>query len=105
MSAYSPTGSPHPLGDVVGQTPTGVTVTTSSTQLLAANEDRRACIISNIGIQDIYIAIGNTAVVSAGLPLPKGEQIVLGDTSEPTTEAINAITLVATSDIAILEFE
>lgn len=105
MVSYAPMGSPHPLGDVTGQTPISVNVSTISTQLLAANENRRFIVLSNNGLQDVFIAIGNTATVDTGLILEKGEITSLFAETESSKESINAVTFANTSDIAILEFE
>jgi len=105
MGNYSPTGSSHPIGDVTGNTPTNATVTTSSTQISAANGDRRFIILSNIGNKDVFLASGQTAILNSGAILLRGESIVIGAEAEPLKEAINGIVSAGTTTIAVLEFE
>ena len=105
MVGYSPIGSSHPIADLTGNVPTTVNVTTSSTQLLAANDKRRFCIFSNIGNRDAFIAVGQTAVGNQGFALFKGEQITIGRESAPPKEEINAIVNAGNTDITILEVE
>ncbi len=104
MSNYSPMGGGHPVGDVLGKVPTSVTVTTSSTQLLAADEDRRFVMLSNIGNKDAFVAAGQTALVSKGGVILKGESLVIGLSEESSKEDINAIVIAGDTVIAILEF-
>jgi len=105
MGNYSPRGGLHPLGDYTGQVPTAVNIGTSSTQLLDANDNRRFCVLSNIGNRDAFIAVGQTAIVNQGFVLTKGSQIFIGLEAEAPKEAINAIVGAASTDIAILEVE
>ncbi len=76
-----------------GQTPVGVNVTTSSTQILAANADRKVAIIVNNSDEVVWLAIGKTAVVNKGIRLnARGGSFILSKYGPVfSTEAINGI--------------
>jgi hypothetical protein len=73
-------------------THTSAAVTTSDTTPVAANADRKYLLLVNDSDATIYLAIGATAVASAGIPLGVG---VAYEMSSPfgnlTTGAIHAI--------------
>lgn len=102
---YNPHGNNHPLGDAVGITPTNVSVTNVSGTILLFNTDRRYVFLSNTGIQDAYLAVGQTAIAGSGLLLAKGEVITLSSESTSMKLGINGITSVGSTTIAILEIE
>ena len=104
MANYSPIGAPGPLGIPVAQTPSSVSVTNVSTQIVAANEDRRFLILSNVGNLDAFLSGDGTALVDNGFKLPKGETIELSRDINITT-SIHGITSAGSTDITIQEFE
>lgn len=86
-----------------GQTPGTTSVTDSSTEIVATNTSRRWCFLTNIGSQDVYVAIGQTAILNRGILLAaNGGSLAMGaDTM--STEAINGITSTGTSNVIFQE--
>lgn len=102
--AYSPAGSNQPLGDATANTPTSASVGTSSTQIVAENLDRRFLFLFNSGNFDVFLSGDGTALLNKGFILEKGVGIELSRNMNLTT-SIHGITLAASSDVLILEFE
>jgi hypothetical protein len=88
----------------IASSPTFATVGTSSAQVLAANSNRTGAVLVNNSSNSIFFGIGaNPAVVGSGIYLaPQG----VWDMSEYdfTTQAINAISTGANSNLSIQEF-
>lgn len=103
MPSYNPVGGGHSLADPAGQVPINVTIINSSTQILPANDNRRFCILSNIGVKDVYVAVGQTALNEKGITLFKGGTLVIGREGESVKEIINGITSTGSSLITIQE--
>jgi len=80
-----------------GQTPVGVTVTAASTQILAANANRKVAVICNDSDTTIYLAIGVAAQANKGIRLnANGGVVVISRTGDIfSTEAIYGILAVA----------
>lgn len=76
-----------------GQTPVGVNVTTSSTQILAVNTSRKSTIICNDSDTTMWLAIGQTAVAHQGIRLnANGGVLVISINGDIySTEAVNGI--------------
>lgn len=76
-----------------GQTPVGVNVTTSSTQILAANASRKCAPICNDSDTTMWLAIGQAAVAHQGIRLnANGGTLVISINGDIfSTEAVNAI--------------
>ena len=73
-----------------GQTPSSATVTTASTEILSAGA-RRWAVITNLGTDGVFIAVGQTAILNAGMYLaPGGVMNFTGDAG--TKQAVNGIT-------------
>ncbi len=70
--------------------PQAFTATTSSSEMVAANQDRKGVWIQNIGAKEVFIGIGNAAEVDKGIRIVRNERIQFGSTMLPT-EAINVI--------------
>lgn len=85
-----------------GQTPVGVTVTAVSTQILAANANRKVAVITNDSDTTIYLAIGVAAQANKGIRLnANGGVIVISRTDDIfSTEAINGILAAAGNKVA-----
>lgn len=74
-----------------GQTPGSVTVTTTSTEILPANENRKWAIITNKGNVDVFIAIGQTALLDRGMVLGRSGGSITLDEDLMSIEAVNGI--------------
>ncbi len=88
-----------------GKIPTSVSVTTSSTEIVAANTARKWLVLTNIGNRDVYVAVGQTALSLKGALLGKGGGSVSLGAEMMTTEAINGITSAGSATVMILECE
>lgn len=86
-----------------GQTPTSVSVTTSSTELLAANTNRKWCVLTNVGNKDVFLAIDATALVNKGILLGKGGGSIQMGADIMSTGALNGITASGTASVLIQE--
>lgn len=67
-----------------------VSVGTSSTTLLAAN-DNKQIILSNRGSNTVWCEFGETAVVGSGFPIDAGDKIIVVPHSGLTKLDLNAI--------------
>lgn len=78
---------------MAGQTPVGVNVTTASTQILAANANRKCAPICNDSDTTMWLAIGQAAVANRGIRLnANGGVLVISINGDIySTEAVNAI--------------
>lgn len=80
--------------------PTAVAPTTSATLLLAANTARGVCLISNAHASaTVYLGRDNTVTSSNGVPLPAGETLTDG----LSTDAWWGIMASGTGDVRVLE--
>lgn len=86
-----------------GQTPDNVTITNSSTQILAANTSRKWCIMTNTGNRDIFVAMGQTALVNKGILIGRNGGSLTLTASALSTEAINGITTGGSSSMTYQE--
>lgn len=96
-------GAVNPRSEAgAGQTPVGITVTAASTQILAANANRKVAIITNDSDTTIYLAIGVAAQANKGIRLnANGGTIVISRTGDIySTEAVNGILAVAGNKVA-----
>jgi len=76
-----------------GQTPVGVNVTTSSTEILAANDNRKHAIVVNDSDAAMWLAIGQAAEAHKGIRLnARGGSLVIGKRTDLfSVQAINGI--------------
>ncbi len=88
-----------------GKIPTNVSVTASSTEIVAANTARKWLVLTNIGNRDVYMAVGQTALDQKGALLGKGGGSIALGVDMITTEAINGITSAGSATVMILEGE
>jgi len=88
---------------LVASGPLAATVGTTSAQVLAANTARQGAVFTNTSLGIIYFGIGATAVVGSGITLYPGGVWVM-DEFNFTQSAINAISTLASSNLAIEEF-
>ena len=86
-----------------GAVPDTATVAVTSTEIVPANANRQWVFITNVGAEDVFIAIGQTALLNKGMVLrsPNGS-IVLDATSCPTG-AVNGIVGANTSAVIFQE--
>ena len=81
--------------------PTSVSVSNSSTQILASAATRKAAIIVNDSDSVIYLGIGAAAVLNAGIRLnPNGGSFVF-DMTMNATQAVNGIASVAGKNVTV----
>lgn len=74
----------------VGQTPTSKMVTDSSTEIVAANSNRTALYLFNLGREDVWISCDASAVLGEGPPLSSGGSMLV-DATAFTIGAINGV--------------
>ncbi|MBL4654152.1 MAG: hypothetical protein JKY53_15010 [Flavobacteriales bacterium] len=91
------------LNTGAGQPPNNKTITTVSTEILAANSNRVWCFLTNDGFQDVWIAVGHPAVVGKGIFLAKNGGKEKIDLNAHNNEAINGIVAADTSTVALQE--
>jgi len=78
------------VNEVTSITNFNVSVGSSNTQVLAANSSRKLLILVNDSDEDIYIALGATAILNSGIRLnKKGGSLTLDDPKY--TGIVNAI--------------
>jgi len=77
-----------------------INVALVSIQLLAANPSRRLVIIQNLGANPIFVNFGSTALAASGLQIGSGQTFI----DDHTNGVINAIALVGSNDVRIVEF-
>ncbi len=88
---------------ITGQTPGSTSVSNSNTEILAANTARRWCVLTNIGNKDVWVAMGQTALVNKGMLLGRsGGSVVMGN-DFMCVDAVNGITSSGSSTIAFQE--
>lgn len=81
-----------------------VTVGTGSTEVVARRHTRNALYLSNDSDEDIYIAIGEAAVLNQGIILQVGmSPLVMRDGDPGLREQINAICSTGSKSLAYLE--
>jgi hypothetical protein len=115
MAQYDPTIDNGPIQRVAGPdgspisgtasqataTVTTVSVATTSTQIAAANTNRKGIILSNVGANNIYINFaGNTAVTTNFVLTPNAGIII--DRWIPTN-AITAIAVTGATNLSVTE--
>jgi len=93
----------YPLA-TLAQTPTNITISTSSVTVLAANTLRKGVNICNISYGTVSLSFGSAAVIFTGVTLGPGGTFWM-DESDYTTAAINAISTQGNTVIAVQEFE
>lgn len=79
--------------------PAAVSVTTSATEVLAANADRKSAILTNNGAAAVWLGPNNTIAVGNGIVLLPGDQLVDGD----STDAWWGIAVSGSVSVAVLE--
>ena len=101
-----PIGQPNPrftgYSNFSQGTPKVVSVTTGSTQLLAANSDRLYAQINNNGAQPIWVQVGAPAAVGRGTRVTPGSMLNFQD-NELYLGEINAITVSGSIGIDVIE--
>jgi len=93
---YNPIGSAEPIGVTTGEAPITISVGTSNTVILAADDTRTAVFLFNDGLQDCFLAFGQTAEDEKGFNLEKGEPLLI---DKAAGLAINGITSASTTNI------
>ena len=100
---FSHEPAPHVYGGIIAgkgtKTFAPVSVTTTATQLLAYNGNRRVALISNNSAAAIYLGRDNTVTVANGMNLAAGGAI----TDTDSEDAWWAITASGASDTRVLE--
>jgi len=88
----------------VGQTPGTTFVTSSNTQIVAANADRIAIVLTNVGSNEVWVACDVTAEIVKGFLLAKHGGTLFLDSTCLTLGKINGITAAGGSFITFQEF-
>ena len=92
-------------GIVNGKTPTNASVGTTPAVVVSANPRRKGLVISNISTGSVWIGVGNTSTLNAGIFLKADSGTWSMDDYMFTTDAISAVAHAAASIISIQEFE
>jgi hypothetical protein len=95
------------LGNAIGggipMSPATASVTSSSSQVVAANGNRKGLVIINMGANNVSFGCGATAIVNGGITLiPNGTWVM--DQATYTILAINAISP-SSSTLSIQEYQ
>ena len=93
------------LGTINGNSPGREGVGTSSVVILPDNPNRSGLIVTNISDQTVYIGIGQTATLNAGIVLTSAGGVWSMDDYTYSKEAITAIGHVSTLVVAFQEFQ
>lgn len=92
-----------PVGSYAGgKTNTNISVGSSTTAVLAANDRRRSVIIVNDASEAIYLAIGASAVLNRGIRLSSSGGVYQCFRDCPK-EAINAISTSGSQNVTVYE--
>lgn len=95
-------GNPVPTGNGTPATPATANVTSSSSQVVAANTSRKGLVIINLGTVNVSFGCGTTAAINSGITLtPNGTWVM--DQYTFTTLAITAI-CPSTATLSIQEY-
>lgn len=90
---------------LIGSAPTFVTVGVTSAEAVASNASRKGLAIVNTSNNTISLAFGsNPAVLNSGITLTTIGSVYEMSEYDYSTQAINAIASVASSNITIQEF-
>lgn len=90
---------------LTASTPANGTVTGTSSQIVAANANRKGLVIINLSSDKIYIGFGlNAAVVGKGIALTQLGSVYEMSEYDYTVSAINAISSGSSSPVSIQEF-
>ena len=90
-------------GRTKGAAPGSTVVTTSSTEIVPFNDKRSWCYVTNIGVHDIFLAIGQTAELNKGMFLGKLGGSMLMDINTLCNQALNGITINGTTTVIFQE--
>ena len=81
--------------------PVAVSITTEAKVIAAANANRKALLIYNVGSVDVFFGLGGVTAAT-GIPLKVGGSLGLGP-AFITDQAIYGITATGTADLRVLE--
>ena len=80
-----------------------VTITTTSTEMVAGNDARTYCAVINNGNKDVWMNVGEDAVAEKGVLIGRNGGFYELNQAALNTKAINGITVNGTSEISFLE--
>lgn len=80
-----------------------VTVTSTSTEMVASNTSRTYCALVNLGNKDVWMNIGADAVANKGVLIGRNGGFYELNQNALNTKAINGITETGTSIVSFLE--
>jgi hypothetical protein len=86
-----------------GAAPGTATVAVTTTEIVPEKTNRQWVFITNTGAEDVFIAIGQDAVLSKGLVLRSPNGSLVLDTSSCPTGAVNGIVAANTSAVIFQE--
>jgi hypothetical protein len=89
---------------LTSNSPTAVSVGVTSSEILAANANRKGLILVNTSSANISLGLGTAAVLNSGITLYPGGAFNMDEYCF-TTAAINAIASVAASNIGVQEWQ
>ncbi len=87
-----------------GQAVDSTTVTTSTTEIVAANTSRAFILMINTSVNDVFMGVDVAATLDTGILLPKNGGTFSMDSTAMSTGAINGITRTGTSLVLFQEF-
>ena len=87
-----------------GQAGGSTSVTTSTTEIVAANTNRAFIIMTNTGTTDVFIGIDVAAALDTGILVSKNGGTFIMDSTALSTGAINGITSTGTAIVLFQEF-
>lgn len=88
-----------------GSAPGGVSATVTSTEIVPENTNRQWLFLTNIGANDVFVAIGQAAVLNTGMVLRSPDGALFLDAMACPGGAINGITAAGTSLVIFQESE
>lgn len=80
-----------------------VTVGVASAELIATNDRREYFLIVNLGVNDVYIAFGETATIAGSIKLPAGIGFYESSRPDLFQGQVNAIADSGSSDVRVTE--
>jgi len=86
-----------------GAAPDTATVAITTTEIVPANTNRQWVFITNVGAEDVFIAIGQPAELNKGMVLRSPDGSIVLDTTSCPTGAVNGIVAANTSAVIFQE--
>ena len=94
----------HSLHNMANTTFANITVTTTATEILVADPERKSAIIQNISTQNIHIGPTNAITTSDTIFLGPGEKWSVGSFGERWSSSVFGIVASGTADVRFWEW-